>query len=63
MDPGLTSLEGFIIANAVAILLPLAFYLGVTIEKTKGVFNSVKRFVTAKITIENSLKSITFNIL
>jgi hypothetical protein len=36
-------LERFDIANAVAVLLPLAFYLGVTREKTKEAFNSTER--------------------
>jgi hypothetical protein len=43
IELGLTSLEGFVIANAVAVLLPLAFYLEVTREKTKEAFNSTER--------------------
>jgi hypothetical protein len=43
IELGLTSLEGFVIANTVAVLLPLAFCLEVTIEKTKEAFNFTER--------------------
>jgi len=43
IELGLTSLEGFVIANTVAVLLPLAFCLEVTIEKTREAFNFTER--------------------